>query len=62
VPKKEDVTGGMRKLHNEERHNFYSLSSILYVIKNQMRSTKYVARFGRLTIFIRRYGMILNKS
>jgi hypothetical protein len=22
-PKREEVTGGMRKLHNEELHNFY---------------------------------------
>ena len=60
MTKREDVTGGMRKLHNEERHTFCSLSSVLYVINNKMRSTKHVARFGQLTIFIiRRHGMIL---
>jgi hypothetical protein len=27
--KEDDVTGGWRKLHNEEHHNLYSLPSII---------------------------------
>jgi hypothetical protein len=32
-PKKDEVTGGWRKLHNEELHGLYSLPSIVRVIK-----------------------------
>jgi hypothetical protein len=28
-PKRDDVTGGWRKLHNEELHNFYSSPRII---------------------------------
>jgi hypothetical protein len=33
-PKREEVTGGWRKLHNEELHNLYALSNIMRVIKS----------------------------
>jgi hypothetical protein len=32
-PKKDKVTGGRRKLHNEELHNLYSSPSIIRMIK-----------------------------
>jgi hypothetical protein len=32
-PKKDEVTGGWRKLHNEELHGLYSSPSIIRVIK-----------------------------
>jgi hypothetical protein len=32
-PKREEVMGGWRKLHNEELHGLYSLSSIVREIK-----------------------------
>jgi hypothetical protein len=32
-PKRDEVTGGWRNLHNEELHNLSSLSSILKMIK-----------------------------
>jgi hypothetical protein len=32
-PKREEVTGGWRKLHNEELHNLYCSSSIIRMIK-----------------------------
>jgi hypothetical protein len=32
VPKREDVVGGWRKLHNEELHNLYALPNIDRVI------------------------------
>jgi hypothetical protein len=31
-PKRDEVTGGWRKLHNEELHNLYSLPSIINMI------------------------------
>jgi hypothetical protein len=32
-PKRDEVTGGWRKLNNEELHNLYSLPSIIRIIK-----------------------------
>jgi hypothetical protein len=32
-PKRDEMTGGWRKLHNEEFHNFYSSPSIIRMIK-----------------------------
>jgi hypothetical protein len=32
-PKRDEVTGGWRKLHNEELHNLYSSPSIIRMIK-----------------------------
>jgi hypothetical protein len=36
-PKRDEVTRGWRKLHNEELHNFYSSPSIIRMIKSSMR-------------------------
>jgi hypothetical protein len=39
------VTGGWRKLHNEELHNLYNSSSIIRIIKSRrMRGVGHVAR------------------
>jgi hypothetical protein len=32
-PKRNGVTGGWRKLHNEELHNLYSSPSVIRIIK-----------------------------
>jgi hypothetical protein len=41
------VTGGRRKLHNEELHNLYSSPSIIRIIKSRrMRWAGYMTRMG----------------
>jgi hypothetical protein len=45
--KKDGVTGGWRKLHNEELRNLYSSPSIMRIIKSRMmRWVGHVARMG----------------
>jgi hypothetical protein len=44
-PKRDEVIGGWRKLHNEELHNLYCLPSIIRIIKpRRMRWAGHVAR------------------
>jgi hypothetical protein len=46
-PKRDGVTGGWRKLHNEELHNLYSSPSKIRIIKwKRMRWEEHVARMG----------------
>jgi hypothetical protein len=47
-PKRDEVMGGWRKVHNEELHNVYSSPSIIRMIKSRrIRWAGNVARIWR---------------
>jgi hypothetical protein len=46
-PKRDEVTGECRKLHNEELNDLYSLPNIVQVVKSRrMRGAGHLARMG----------------
>jgi hypothetical protein len=46
-PRRDEMTGGLRKLHNEELRDLYSSPSIIRMIKSRgMRWSRLVARMG----------------
>jgi len=54
VPKRDEVTGEWRKLHNEELNVLYCSSNIVRVIKSRrMRWAEYVARMGERRVVYR---------
>jgi hypothetical protein len=55
--KGDEVTGGLRKLHNEELHGLYSSPSIVSVIKaRRMKWAGTVARIGEGEGCIQHFG------
>jgi hypothetical protein len=47
-PKRDEITGGWRKLHNDKLHNLYSSSNIIRQIKSRrMKWAGNVARMGQ---------------
>jgi hypothetical protein len=48
-PKREEVAGGWRRLHNEELHNLHTSPNIIRVINSRgMRWVGYVSRIGKM--------------
>jgi hypothetical protein len=45
-PKRDEVIGGWRKLHNEELHNLHSSPSIIMIKSRTMRLAGNLARVG----------------
>jgi hypothetical protein len=46
-PKRDEIIGGWRKLHNEEIHNLYSSPSLIGMIKSgRMSWARYVTHMG----------------
>jgi hypothetical protein len=46
-PKRDEVTGEWRKLHNKELHDLYSSPSIIRILKSKrMRWAGHIARMG----------------
>jgi hypothetical protein len=54
-PKRDEVTGGWKKLHNEKLHSSYSSPNIRKIKSSRVRWAEHVARIGRWqlhTIFL----------
>jgi hypothetical protein len=59
-PKRDEVTGGWRKLHNEELHNLYSSPSIIRMIKS--KRTRWAGHLTRMGEKRNAYRILVVKS
>jgi hypothetical protein len=59
-PKRVEVTGGWRKLHNEELHNLYSSPSIIRMIKS--RRIRWAGHVARAEAKMTAYRILVGKS
>jgi hypothetical protein len=56
-PKRDEVIGGCRKLHNEDLHNLYVSPSIIRIIRSRrVKLEGHVARPGELRSAYRVFG------
>jgi hypothetical protein len=58
-PKIDEVTGGWRKLRNEELHNMYSSPSIITMIKS--RRTRWTGNVARMADKMNAYRILVGK-
>jgi hypothetical protein len=59
-PKRDEVTGGWRKLHNEELHNLYCSPSIIRMIKS--RRIRWAGNVARMREKRNVYRILVEKS
>jgi hypothetical protein len=58
-PKRDEVTGEWRKLHNEELHIFYSSPNIIKQIKS--RTMRWAGRVARMGVETNVYRVLIGK-
>jgi hypothetical protein len=58
-PKKEEVAGGWRRLHNEELHNLYTSPNIIRVIKS--RRVRWAGPVARMREMRNSYRILVRK-
>jgi hypothetical protein len=58
-PKRDELTGGWRKLHNEELHNLYSSPSTVRIIKS--RSMRWAGHVARMRARRNAYRILVGK-
>jgi hypothetical protein len=59
-PNRDEMTGGWRKLHNEELHNLYSSPSVIRMIKS--RRMRWVGHVARMREKMNAYTILVGMS